>query len=228
MSKICKLCQEESEIDTQTSCCDNCFCFMCLKTYVLENGSKCPICNTDLDFDVNKMECDIKLTKKVLWLYAGNYGWWCYDDKTDVKIEKIYKDYLKRKKILTNEEEPDNSATEDDSTLDSDTDDSQDIKTILKNKSFNLVNFSGTTKHSDSESDNESEDGTVNYIISIGSFKYYLDFEHMKQINNDNPKKQRNIQRIEIDSKITDINKHLIENYNVKGISGVKFSDSTS
>ena len=79
------------------------------------------------------------------------------------------------------------------------------------------------TKLKTDSNNNIKENIPLSYVLNICNCEYKIDFDQMKQINNTNSTKKRNIKRIEIDGKIENIEKYLKNNYNVLGIAGVSY-----
>ena len=93
--------------------CGHIFCFLCIKGVVLRSR-KCALCRHSLAVDylenptlikvvdkVNKEEKSAKITKEkteddsdaddFVWYYEGRNGWWSYDEKTSLEVEKSFK-----------------------------------------------------------------------------------------------------------------------------------------
>ncbi len=142
-----------------------------------------------------------------VWLYSGIFhGWWCYNEKHNIKINRMFKDYCQRnginftdiicKKIKSKKIMPKHELKED----------------------FDLINFE------DEEEDPVHEHSiVVDYIIRVGDDTFRIDLDKMKQINVIDPKKQRSIKYIDLPEEslgnANEIIKHLKDN-GVKGIAG--------
>ena len=94
--------------------CGHIFCFLCIKGVVLRSR-KCALCRQSLAVEyfekatlikvVNKANKEEKATKPkektdgetdqdaddFVWYYEGRNGWWSYDEKTSLEVEKAFK-----------------------------------------------------------------------------------------------------------------------------------------
>lgn len=92
--------------------CGHIFCFLCIKGVVLRSR-KCALCRHSLAVDylenptlikvvdkTNKEEKETKTKEKAddetdeddfVWYYEGRNGWWSYDEKTSLEVEKAFK-----------------------------------------------------------------------------------------------------------------------------------------
>ncbi len=234
---ICKLCESSVSMPYRLKC-GHIFCILCLKTFIRNGKSECVQCNT---FIMSDLISSVKIRdlynfnvgdNKVFWLYSSNYPkyWWCYDTKSTSQIEHIYKDYLERKKLYTKITPNSNvdikiNLNNDEASEDIDMSTSLiDIVLPEDNKVLkNLIDFTGTEDELSEESNGGDVFPELSYIISIGKFKYKIDFDQMKQISVINSKKKRNLYRIEIKEKVKNIESHLKNKYNILGISGINF-----
>lgn len=227
--KECNLCKKKLNVPTKLECGDI-FCFMCIKTYVIDHGQNCPNCGKLIQNNLCEYVTDINVTTTLFrWAFSGvfNDGWWCYDDNTNMYIEKIYHDYLKR---TSQTDKLKNAVTEYTKTIikleskdKSDSDKTKSHKnTYVKETDGKFYDFVQLSDESDTILEAKKTNDVIDYIISVGSNKYLLDFDHMKQISKRDPDKKRSILRISIPENVNTIN-YLRDNYKVKGIVGIKF-----
>lgn len=89
----CCICLEEANIPIKLPC-KHIFCFLCIKGEA-ENydRAKCPLCRAGFDLDyLKKPELVDDLKSNSVWKYSGrNFGWWDYDEKTNLILEEEYK-----------------------------------------------------------------------------------------------------------------------------------------
>lgn len=227
MSNICNICKNTCYGEILLSC-GHLFCYICLKTYTLQYELQCPVCKIELTIDLNNVTTETELSAGIYWLYAANYGngWWCYNETEIKNIEKIYKDFLKRNynSDIESDDEQDETVAKTKST--NQNDDSSVINTGAV--TFDMIDYSSSESGDEQDNEDKLSTGTgpkalPDYTVMVGINKYLIDFENMKQININNPKKQRTILRIEIPDNITDIKKYMIDTLNIKGIGGVQF-----
>ncbi len=247
---ICEICNSNVSLPYKLNC-GHIFCFLCLKSNILNGHYNCKKCSQFIPDNFNNIRIDDLhdysiQTRKFFWLYASNYKnhWWCYNDDLNEQIEKIYLDYLKRNKL--NSEDSSRSEEEfeiklskkdikqtkcytDATILSSNITDNNfcNFAQIYRSNSNDLIDFSELDLKSGndvSSDDNFStENKILSYIIKIGKLKYKIDFDQMKQISLANSNIQRNIKRIEISNNIDDIESYLKENFDILGIAGIKF-----
>ena len=243
---LCKICNETASLPFELNC-GHIFCFICLKTYMInDGGSVCPQCNMFITDDITKVKVDdlYKYTvehRKIYWAYSSNYvdHWWCYDYESCNQIEHIYNDYQSRLDALS----PANKNLPVDVNVDLKTVKKVNTKDIITidqklsdltdiNTSNNLIDFTDISSDVSSDTNSESLSDSYNekiqqtplsYIVKICGIEYKIDFDQFKQINLTNSNKKRTIKRIVIDGKIENIENYLKTQYNVLGIAGVKF-----
>jgi hypothetical protein len=257
MSENCPICHNEKILPYTLSACDNSFCFLCIKSHYTNGNVKCPNCeqfitdnlnniivNVDID-DIpdKKLVIDKDSQNIIFWVYSSSFNnvWWCYDSLTNRHIETIYNDYVKRYNSLdsidTNDEidvefydiVKDNESTSpidfnQFKNLPNDMDNLQKVNNY--DCSFDTVQFDDKEKP---EYDGEKETvDPLSYLIKIGTTKYKIDFDTMKQISTIDSSKQRKIKRIEINESFKDINVKELHDYlylshGVIGVAGIKF-----
>lgn len=132
---------------------------------------------------------------KNVWLYSANYdnGWWLYDQKSTIKLNRIWRDYTIRNNFV---KENDQFSMNIDTTS----------KSKYVNKIFQIscdhVSYDDRIDMNDDSSSSSiialDDDIVLSYIIDVNDDKYYIDLDRMKQINCSNTSKQRTIKRIEI------------------------------
>ena len=149
-----------------------------------------------------------------IWLYSGIFsGWWCYNSSHNIKINKMYEDYCHRNNInyidiITEKIK----RTESKLNINANTE-----------KVFDFVNFDDE----DNENNKTISNYVVDYIIRVSNDTFRIDLDKMKQINVNNPQKQRNIQYIDIPEEILNNKNKIIlhlKGIGVKGIAGEKFN----
>lgn len=261
---ICQICNCECSLPLTLTCGDD-FCFLCIKTYYMDGGMECPLCEQFITDDLNNIHFkdykELNNIQKYRWLYSSNFHdrWWGYDDNSNKKIEMIYNDYQKRH----------HDFGDDDSSLDSD--ESEDVNipdlkvklpikirgkgrpasrriVIDEGKSFvpyypsdeeefvfEPIEFQESESSSESNSQEEEINSSskqesqnpkpqISYIIKVGSANYKIDFDQNKQVHIEDPRKQRQIKRIQIPENLSE---HQLIAYmksqGVVGISGLKF-----
>ena len=149
-----------------------------------------------------------------IWLYSGIFsGWWCYNNSHNIKINKMYKDYCHRNNV---------------NYVDLVTEKIKNTKPKLNSnvnteKVFDFVNF-------DDENDDKDKQITsnfvVDYIIRVANDTFRIDLDKMKQINVNDPQKQRNIQYVDIPEEILNNKDKIIlhlKGIGAKGIAGKNF-----
>ncbi len=241
MTNACTICQNKISLPYNLITCGHAFCFLCIKTFVLDGHTKCPTCETFIDDNLNNVVIDNISDKKlvidddtleiIFWVYSSAFNnvWWCYDDLTNEHIELIYQDYVKRQNM-----ESDDENNEFDVILDKNikhnegniinydqfaqimpkyTDKSSTLSG-LQDHSFDMVSFSSCDEKDSNDLDsNIKQSVLLSYIIDVGRSKYKIDFDAMKQINIVDSNKQRRIKRIEIHEKPENINMEDLHNY---------------
>jgi hypothetical protein len=157
------------------------------------------------------------------WVYSGIFqGWWCYNDQHNSKINKMYKDYCQRnninftdvicKKIKQLKIKNQN--------LQNQNLQNQNLQNQTNKNSdelFDLVDFD------DIEDSPVHEEIVVDYIVRVADESFRIDLGIMKQINVNDPKKQRNIHYIDLPDDLLGNENKIIEHlksHGVKGISG--------
>lgn len=149
--------------------------------------------------------------KSIFWLYSSSYSntWWGYNDECCDKLNLIYNDYIKRTTIDTNTYLTVNS---------------YDNK--IANNTIPMPNNNPTTFDSVDYSDIDNieqplNSNLVDYMITVDNNKFYINLDHMEQINYLNKNKKRKILRVEIlDKNENDKLLYLTEQYKFRGISG--------
>jgi hypothetical protein len=211
----------------------------------MDGNMECPTCDkflTDNMYSVHIEKCgSLSINNNYRWVYSSTFqnNWWCYDDESNKKIEKIHKDYLQRK--LKSEEN--NKELENDVTIDiklaSTKKRGTTTKKIIINEEicfvpycpsddeieFDPVEFGSGESHDildTNKSDLKTDD--ILYIIKIGTANYHIDFENQKQIHALDIRKQRNIRRISLsEDDQTEKIVNFLKSEGVVGISGLKF-----
>ena len=136
-----------------------------------------------------------KLNKNV-WLYSSNYtnAWWIYDFQSTQKINKIYRDYTIRKMLYVKDTLPHimelNSSS----------------SPITETSSDHVIYEDNDNNNNDNNDNNNNNQNDVNYVLEMGTTKYFIDIERMKQINCLDVKKQVTINRIEVPKNISNDN----------------------
>jgi hypothetical protein len=186
-----------------------------------------------------------------MWLYSSNYNnnWWIYDNDSNNKIEKIYKDYI-LKQEMGSASNNSNLVISDDikiklnniksrkqskslNKLTNSNDKFEEL--ILDNTSYEFnIEFNEIENNNDTSS-TKTDTSIVNtiippeplsYIIKCGAHEYRIDFDSMKQINVDDTWRKRSIKRIEIPEDVCKTNLNAIISYllskNILGINGEK------
>lgn len=240
---ICKICNRQLKHKITLNC-DHAYCFGCLKSHCKNNGLFCPQCYKEIPKNtLNATSDDIlnsKYINNIYWLYSSGYnsGWWCYDIKSNLRLEAIYSDFIKI------------------NTINSSNDIGIDLKQISKNISpyndkkyavdYSLIQKmelynSGFEDFNTPSSNNKTCDTVLyksirnekkrnvsqlplEYKLKIGRIHYIINFEKMKQINQDDVKKQRGILRVLIPNNINDAHKYLEKKYKVKGVVGIRYT----
>ena len=250
MLDTCTICQNETSLPYNLITCGHVFCFLCIKTWVLDGHIECPTCETSIDDNLDNVVIDNISDKKlvidgdtiIFWVYSSAFNnvWWCYNDSQNEHIETIYQDYVKRQNM-----ELSTDSDEIDVILDKNINDNEEnvinydqfaqiapkstILSGLHDHSFDMVSFSSSDDNDSNDSDsNAQQNAPLSYIIDIGRSNYKIDFDAMKQINTVDSNKQRGIKRIEINEKpeninMEDLHNYLHQNYNIIGIAGIKF-----
>lgn len=144
---------------------------------------------------------------KNVWLYSANYdGWWLYDQKSTIKLNRIWHDYIMRNNLIEENDQFSINATTSSKSLDSHS--SAQPKCSTK-KIFQIscdhVSYD-VDMVDEIDNDVDKQEKYITYIIEAGDNRYYIDLDRMKQINCANASKQRTIKRIEIPKKISEKN----------------------
>lgn len=240
---ICGICNNIIQNEIQTSC-NHHFCFICLKNYCKNNNYTCPNCNADVDKErIVNFETNLFYLSKIYWIYSANYNNanWCYDKKANNRLEILYNNYLQSKNHYSQQTNEKESVLKTLNKNISPYDESKRPRvdySLIEN--INLYNC-GIEKYNN----NNSQNGTNEIIncdinttsiklksvklplsskLKIGSTYYIINFDKMKQINSIDINKQRKIKRVEIPDEIVSTDKcykYLVDNYNVKGVSGI-------
>jgi hypothetical protein len=177
------------------------------------------------------------------WVYSGIFqGWWCYNDQHNSKINKMYKDYCQRnninftdvicKKIKQLKIKNQNLQNQN---LQNQNLQNQNLQNQnLQNQNLQNQNLQNqTNKNSDElfdlvdfddiEDSPVHEEIVVDYIVRVADESFRIDLGIMKQINVNDPKKQRNIHYIDLPDDLLGNENKIIEHlksHGVKGISG--------
>ena len=240
---ICKICNRQLKHKITLDC-GHIYCFSCLKSNCKNNGLFCPQCYKEISQNILKATSNEILNSKykddTYWVYSSGYNseWWCYDIQSHQRLETIYKDYLK-----VNEKNSQNNINMDLKQI------SANVSPCDKKKSFldysliqkmELYN-SGFEDFNDASGNNKTcdivtyksciplkkEENTsklpLPYKLKIGKTHYVINFNKMKQINQSDIKKQRNIRRILIPTNINDPHKYLETHHRVKGVAGIRY-----
>lgn len=232
----CMVCDSNKMLKCTISCCSE-ICFLCIKinrSYIM-----CTHCNKN-NF-INTVRIITFNTGHIYqWVYASVYSntWWCYDPNLNKHIEGIYKDYITRLNniiennsdieiILNNTNHNIKNIICTDQFSNIQTDNNNDILVNFEDYSMNminnhdednkmLINFKNLITKENKE--------YLSYTITISNTMYEIDFEKMRQINKFDSYKQRRIKRILIPPEnILHKKEYLVNNYNIIGISGIKF-----
>lgn len=242
MQDSCTICQNEISLPYNLITCSHVFCFLCIKTWTLDGHMACPTCETFIDDNLDNIVMNNISDHKgfnprsddtiIFWVYSSAFNnvWWLYNDSTTKHIETIYQDYVKRQNM-----ELSTDSDEIDVILDKNTNDNE--KNVINydqfaqiapkdvsnhDPEFDMVSFSNDDNTNSGS--NTPSNAPLSYIIEIGTSKYKIDFDAMKQINTVDSNKQRGIKRIEINEKPENINmEDLHQNYNIIGMAGIKF-----
>jgi hypothetical protein len=173
-----------------------------------------------------------------IWLYSGIFGgWWCYNNFHNIKINKMYKDYCHRNNISYVDiisdkikSTPLHESGYSGNTLMCESGYSGNtlcntnpkINTNMDvEKVFDFVNFD------DVENNKIISNFATDYIIRVSNEIFRIDLDKMKQINVNDPQKQRNIQYTDIPEEILNNKDKIIlylKGINVMGIAGKKFN----
>lgn len=102
----CAVCLQNCVFPVQLPC-KHIFCFLCVKGISLQS-KRCAMCRSEIpqDYLFNPellseagVECNL-FDDEYLWFYEGRGGWWQYDQRTSVEIEKHFKEEDKRCELL--------------------------------------------------------------------------------------------------------------------------------
>lgn len=111
-SDKCSICLDEPKLPIKLAC-KHIFCFLCIKSVKLSHyDAKCPNCREPIsdeilqkiyyDSEENKIEED---QSEYQWLYsAKKTGWWKFDPEHNIELEKLYREYLAKKNIESENE----------------------------------------------------------------------------------------------------------------------------
>jgi len=106
MEMECAVCLQNCVFPVQLPC-KHIFCFLCVKGISLQS-KRCAMCRSEIpqDYLFNPellseagVECNL-FDDEYLWFYEGRGGWWQYDQRTSVEIEKHFKEEDKRCELL--------------------------------------------------------------------------------------------------------------------------------
>ena len=240
---ICKICNRQLKHEITLDC-GHIYCFSCLKSSCKNNGLFCPQCHKEIPKNMLKVTSNEILNSKyeedIYWLYSSGYNseWWCYDIQSNYKLEMIYEDFLKMNKTSTKDDiginlkqisknvSPNNAKK---SFL--------DYSLVQKMELYNsgFEDFNNVPKNNKtckvvmykSHCEQKKEDNVsllpMPYKLKIGKVHYIINFNKMKQINQNDIKRQRNIMRVLMPKNITDRHKYLETHHKVKGVSGIKY-----
>lgn len=246
MQEKCFICNQSCSIPFKVSC-GHLYCFLCIKSNVLDGNLDCPVCkepiNSNFDscntlsvFGGGDAEKDIIENffkdNSILWLYSSTFGerWWCYDEKCNLQIEMTYHDYLKRKRVMQEFDSDElfeqiDSPTDEKINKDGVVLSDFNFEFIQPDKIENIpVNFRSSLGNDVQERiSKDSPEEVLSYSIKIGNHEYRLDFDNMKQVNSLDFRRQRRIKRIEIEPTIHNLKDYLHNAYGVLGVAGVKF-----
>ena len=100
-SKLCCICQDQCVNPVKLPC-SHVFCFLCIKG-VAARSNHCALCRQRINPDVlsnpsvvNRYEIESTVQKSGeshRWYYeARNGGWWLYEQRTSMEMEKAFKD----------------------------------------------------------------------------------------------------------------------------------------
>jgi len=88
--------------------CKHIFCFLCVKGVTLQS-KKCAMCRREIPHEylynpelINKEDTESTqaIDSEYQWFYQGRNGWWQYDHRTSMEIEKYHKDGCVRCELL--------------------------------------------------------------------------------------------------------------------------------
>ena len=207
----CQICNSSIALPYTLECGDT-FCFLCIKTH---GDMNCPVCGKFITDDLNNVHVDEEpvVSNNYQWLYSSMFGdrWWCYDDSSNKKIEAMHKHYVKSDDIeikIVKTTKSHHSVAEQTS---------HNFSPIIPTTSQQFIFFGDFS----TDSSGESEDEDVTHTIHIGNTEYMVDFDDMKQINIDDPRKMRRIKRLSIPSSSNVID--FLKQNHVIGVAGMKY-----
>lgn len=102
--ELCCICQDKCVNPIKLPC-DHIFCYLCVKG-VAARGNRCALCRQiiplgyleDTRSVINKEQLKLKMeeSKNTTWFYeAKNGGWWMYEQRTSVDIERAFSENKK-------------------------------------------------------------------------------------------------------------------------------------
>ena len=101
MTSICNICKKKVSLPIRLSC-NDVFCFICIKLNYVNGIVNCPTCQkviTDNFSGMSISNCgnSVMQFKNFQWIYYSfNEKWWCYDERSNIKLETIYNEYKMR------------------------------------------------------------------------------------------------------------------------------------
>jgi|SaaInlStandDraft_4_1057021.scaffolds.fasta_scaffold11884_3 hypothetical protein len=196
----CNICDKNDSMSVTLDC-NHTFCFLCLKTNI-KKQSECPSCKKKININlqnttINDINYSLKITNNI-WLYCSIYqnDWWMYDSNVSNSIETSYKSYICKKEIST--------------------------PNTLSNKTFTFNQINIEDGNNEKEKENEDDNYYLlnTHEFKIGSNFYIIDFDTMTQYPKNDITKKRHVKRINV---INNDPICLKKEYNIQGVSGVKF-----
>jgi len=238
MSCICNLCQR-CMIEPIHLNCKHEFCFTCIRNYCNQSGNECFVCRSKIDRNIfrNYKSDNIQFESKFYWLYEGkNESWWCYDKRSNDRIEKLYNNF-KAPKLRENDMvkncpnsvqsikkkispyDPKHSTVNFQLIREMEMYNSgiENKRSCEKNMNFNNVNFSSTNNNKY----NRRIKIPLSNTLKIGDAQYIINFNKLIQVNKTDCRKQRKIKRVEIMK--TNPHHILKSEHNVRGVAGIYY-----
>lgn len=223
--------------------CSHKFCYKCIKSECYTHGYNCPKCGEEIKTEINNIKINeikdhvdnVFYSSKFFWLYSGNSlnNWWCYDKKYNLKLEAMYKDFIKCKTIdnfkydagvdITLKKTPPFNAKKKakfDMSLVRMTELYNTGKEPKTKTSFKKVDYSSY----DRKQSPSSMPLPVPYELNIGRSKYGINFVKMIQYHKKYTDRRRTIRRVEIPEEINDIHMYLKTSCRTMGVSGIVYS----
>ena len=224
MNNPCNICYDNPHVAISLVC-THIFCLLCLSA----DAEVCPKCGGTFENAVIENK-DINY----LWLYSSNFNnkWWCYNNKLNKVIETIYKDYLLIKEMNDKFSDLDLGIKIKKQGIYKTNKNKLDF-TKITDEEFDSsleVNFEDDENEMElNNSKQEQKCSAESYVVKVGNSEYRIDFNIMRQINLLDNSKTRRIERLEIPESVLeggyfDLINFLKNDYNIIGISGVKFN----